>query len=317
MKRLYLISVIILMLAMLFLPLAAARGEEEKKLPAMGDSLPVIDSNDTNTIRVYRKENGKIEEMKVEDYIFCVVAAEMPALYEAEALKAQAVAAYTYALYKSKTSDADYDITDDSSIDQAFKTREQIREKWGEKADEYEAKIRDAIKSVSGQKIYYEGSPILSVYHAISSGQTENASEVWGGSYAYLTAVDSSWDKLSTDYLSTVQLTSEEFSKKLSQKVELKGDASAWVGEIKKSSSGSVLSIALGGKTVSGGDIRSALELRSSNFDISFADGKFTLTVRGYGHGIGMSQNGANYLAQQGKSYKEILTHYYKDCSVQ
>lgn len=318
MKRLYLVSIFILMIAMLFFPLAA-RGDKngDENLPAMGEPFLEPQSSEKKTLRVLRRESGEVEEMSVEDYLFSVVAAEMPALYETEALKAQTVAAYTYAMRKAEASDKDYDITDDSSVDQAFTSRDKAREKWGENADTYEEKIRSAVKSVLYETVTYNGKLILAAYHAISSGKTENAADIWGGEYSYLVSVESAGDKLSPNYLSIVTFTEEEFKEKLSDLVSLSGDAASWFGDIGKTDSGSVMTAVVGGKAVSGGEIRNALSLRSSNFDLSYADGAFTFTVRGYGHGIGMSQYGAHYLAQQGKNYKEILLHYYPGCKVE
>lgn len=317
MKRLYLVSIFILMIAMLFFPLAA-RGDKngDENLPAMGEPFLEPQSSEKKTLRVLRRESGEVEEMSVEDYLFSVVAAEMPALYETEALKAQTVAAYTYAMRKAEASDKDYDITDDSSVDQAFTSRDKAREKWGENADTYEEKIRSAVKSVLYETVTYNGKLILAAYHAISSGKTENAADIWGGEYSYLVSVESAGDKLSPNYLSIVTFTEEEFKEKLSDLVSLSGDAASWFGDIGKTDSGSVMTAVVGGKAVSGGEIRKALSLRSSNFDLSYADGAFTFTVRGYGHGIGMSQYGAHYMAMQGKNYKEILLHYYPGCEV-
>ena len=318
MKKIYTIAAAVLAFSMLFLPLAAGgiKGESAS-LPAMGDYYLSPLPENHETIRVLRHESGEILEMKVEDYLFSVVAAEMPALYESEALKAQTVAAYTYAMCKAAKSEEEYDITDDSSIDQAFITREDALAKWGEDAEIYEEKIRTAVKAVLYEKITYDGKLILAAYHAISSGRTENAVDTWGGNYAYLTSVDSSGDKLSPNYLSTAEFTADELKTKLSEFVTLSGDGSGWIGELSRTDTGTVLTAVIGGKSISGGNIRKALSLRSANFDIAFSGGKFTFTVRGYGHGIGMSQYGAHYMAMQGKTYKEILLHYYPGCEVE
>ena len=318
MKKLYLVSILVLMLSMLFFPLAAKGDKtEEPKLPAMGDPFLEEEFAEKKTFKILRSESGQIEEMSVEDYLFSVVAAEMPALYEVEALKAQTVAAYTYALRKAESENKEYDLSDDSAIDQAFTPREKVREKWGENADEYEKKLREAIKSVLYERITYNGKPILAAYHAISSGKTEKAVDIWGGDYPYLVAIDSVGDKLSPNYLSTATFTEAELKEKMSQIVTLSGEAAAWFSDMGKSESGSVLTAVVGGKAVSGGEIRKALGLRSSNFDVVYKDGSFTFTVRGYGHGIGMSQYGADYLAGQGKNYKEILLHYYPGCVIE
>ncbi len=318
MKRIYTVTIFILIFSMLFFPLAAKgkKGQEGGSLPTVGEPILVPIPNKIETVKVLRHQSGEVIEMSVEDYLFSVVSAEMPALYEIEALKAQTVAAYTYAMFKAATSDKAYDITDDSSIDQAFITREAARERWGSNADKYEEKIRSAIKSVLYQTVTYDGKIILAVYHAISGGKTENATEVWGGNYSYLVSVDSTGDKLSPDYLSSVSFTENELKEKLSEHTSFEGKAANWIGEISRSEAGGVVSIILGTKSIKGGQVRKALSLRSSNFDISYKDGTFTFTVRGYGHGIGMSQYGAQYMALQGKNYKEILLHYYSGCAV-
>lgn len=323
MKTVYVYTTIILALLMLFLPLVST---SEPKVVQVGVDLPGLDTESVlsetksgiTEIRVYMTEEKSVKRFSTEDYIFGVVAAEMPALYEVEALKAQAVAAYTYAAHKIENSKKeDYDITDSYKTDQAFITAESARKKWGENADEYESKIRDAVKSVLYEKITYSGKTILSAYHAISSGQTESAAESWGESYPYLCSVQSSGDKLSPNYLSKVELTATELETKLSDLVSFSGDESKYFGKAELTKAGAVKSIALCDKSVSGSDIRSALELRSSNFEVSYNDGKFTFTVYGYGHGLGMSQYGAHYMAMQGSNYKEILMHYYTDCKVE
>lgn len=318
MKKIYTIAVAVLAFSMLFLPLSAGGiPKGSASLPAIGDYYLSPLPENHETIRVQRHKTGEIIEMTVEDYLFSVVAAEMPALYETEALKAQTVAAYTYAMCKAARSEEEYDITDDSSIDQAFISREEALAKWGEEAPTYEEKIRSAVKSVLYETITYDGQLILAAYHAISSGRTENAADTWGGNYAYLTSVDSSGDKLSPNYLSTAEFTADELKEKLAEYVALSGDGSGWIGEISRTDTGTVLTAVIGGKSISGGNIRKALSLRSANFDIAFSGGKFIFTVRGYGHGIGMSQYGAHYMAMQGKNYKEILLHYYPGCKVE
>ena len=155
MKKIYLVSIFILTLAMLFLPMAAGGvADSPTDLPVIGQTLfPKEESATLGSLRVLMHESGEIVEMSWEDYLFSVVAAEMPALYETEALKAQAVAAYTYALYKAEQSDKDYDITDDSKTDQAFITVEEAKTRWQENFAEYEGKLKGAIKAVLGKKI--------------------------------------------------------------------------------------------------------------------------------------------------------------------
>lgn len=319
MKNIYIATVFILAIVMLTLPLAAkseTKKEEVSSLPANSANIEV--PSNAETIKVYMSEEKKVKEFTIDDYIFGVVAAEMPALYSDEALKAQAVAAYTYALYKSEQNSLEeYDITDNFHTDQAFISKEKATEKWGEDAAKYEEKIRNAIKSVRGKKITHNGKPILSVYHAISSGKTESALNVWGGNYDYLVAVESLGDKLSPNYLSTAQFSAEEIKTKLSSLAEFSGEAANYFSEITRTESGTVKTIKVCGKEVEGSSIRSALDLKSANFEVSFSDDKFNFTVVGYGHGIGMSQYGAHYMAMQGSTYDQILKHYYSGCEIE
>lgn len=281
------------------------------------DNIPKAEKAATDTFRIYDSQTEKITEMKAEDYIFGVVAAEIPASYESEALKAQAVAAYTFACYRrAQNSEKDYDLTTDYTTDQSYISKETAKERWGSNADAYMEKIEDAVSSVSGYMITYDGSPALAVYHAVSSGKTESAKNVWGKDYAYLQPVSSIGDKLSPDYISTLEISAEDLANKLSEEITVTGDASDYFGKCTRTDSGTVSEIAVCGQTLKGARIRSLLDLRSSAFEISYKDGIFTFTVYGYGHGVGMSQYGANYMAKQGADYKQILTAYYTDCKI-
>ena len=305
---------------MLLVPLTAMQKNGAAAAPASAKSVNIPKAKDvvTGSFDVCNTLTGEITKMTAQDYIFGVVAAEMPALYETEALKAQAVAAYTYACYRRVENSAkNYDITTDHTADQSFITAEAAAEKWGDKAEEYTKKIRDATAAVEGYMLTYGGKPVLSVYHAISSGKTESAGNVWGSEYPYLQPVSSPGDKLSPDYLSTVQLSADELRPKLDGIGDLSGDPAGWFGEGSPSDSGTVLKIPVGGETVTGARVRAALNLRSSNFKAAYADGVFTFTVLGYGHGVGMSQYGANYMAKQGSDFKEILSCYYTGTKVQ
>lgn len=261
--------------------------------------------------------DGAVTKLSATDYIRGVVAAEMPALYETEALKAQAIAAYTFACYRKSTKgDAEYDITADSKTDQAYISDAAAREKWGEKAEEYLNKIQDAVCAVEGMLLTYNGECALSVYHAISSGTTASCKDVWGKDLPYLVGVTSVGDTLDTNYLTTANFSEEELATKLSELTEIDGKPQDWFKNLKVADCARVISLELCQKQVSGQEIANLLGLRSANFEISYGNGTFTFTVRGYGHGVGMSQVGANYMAKQGSSYKEILCHYYTGCEI-
>ncbi len=271
-----------------------------------------------DSFRVLDSSSGSVSDISCEDYIFGVVAAEMPALYEEEALKAQAIAAYTFACYRKNEAmeqNREYDLTTDAQTDQSYISKASAREKWGEKADEYEQKISNVVSAVNGKVMTYEDRIILSAYHAISSGLTESCENVWGNALPYLVPVESLGDKLAETYLSTVVISAEELSNKLSSIAQISGEDNSFSNP-KISESGTVLQIDIGGTTVTGFTVQKALELRSACFEVGFAEGVYTFNVKGYGHGVGMSQNGANYMAKQGSRYEEILTHYYKGCKI-
>lgn len=318
MKTIYISTLMITAMLMLVLPLCA---KTVPKLPTSAlpqTSVPAATVPKETSVRVKLTQSGEIKTFTLEDYLFGVLAAEMPALYEKEALKAQTVAAYTYFLRKYETGGAkDYDISDDYTVDQAFITPQTAREKWGSSADEYENKLRGAVSEVLYKKLTYEGVTASTVYHAISGGVTENAAEIWGGNYPYLISADSSFDKSAENYLTTVSFTHDEIKDKLSSVGSVEDSGTNCFSEIVRTSAGSVKSLKVGGNKISGADLRKTLGLRSADFDVAFENGKYTFTVRGYGHGIGMSQYGANCMAKQGKNYEQILLHYYSGCKIE
>ncbi len=312
MKKIFAISVLLLA-ALLLLPLCAFQSGE--------NTSPKIEvSNETQippspqSLKVLISETGEIKEMAVSDYLFGVLAGEMPALYEEEALKAQAVCAYTFTLWRQKGNrDKGYDITDNYKVDQCYITEDAARKKWGSHADEYILKLQKAIADTQNEVLTYNGEIILSVYHAVSSGSTESAKNVWGGDYPYLQSVSSVGDKLAKNYISQAEFTPEEIKKAFESTEEITKNP---FSDLKRTDAGTVKTIKFCGEEYKGSEIREKLDLKSSNFEVEFNDGKIIFTVYGYGHGVGMSQNGANYMAQQGSNYKEILSHYYKGTAV-
>lgn len=319
MKKILSIAVFITAI-MLLMPLCAL-----KDVPKSVSASTVLTDTPTNesqtlnyeTFRLYTCADEKITEISVDDYIFGVVAAEMPLLYEEEALKAQAVAAYTFACKrKAENTNNTYDISDDPNTNQGFLTEEAARERWGEKADEYIAKLKKVIKDTKGYMITYKNEPITAVYHAISSGKTESCKNVWGTDLPYLKAVVSEGDKLSKDYIKKVTFSKEELKEKMKEKLNLNEFSDISFGEASRTESGTVISIKVCDTDIKGSELRSILNLRSSDFEITQSENNYVFTVYGYGHGVGMSQNGANFMAQQGSNFKEILCHYYSNCKI-
>ena len=311
-KKFYSVLIFVLCAVMLFLPAAAIK-------PEVGASdIVKLTPTDKNYFRVLITDTGKVEKIGRTEYLFGTVASEMGADCPAEALKAQAVACYTYALYrKNENSDKDYDLTDSPDTDQKYQSRAALMQKWGDNAEKYAAAVDSAVSQTLGYVITdADGAPILAAYHAVSSGRTESAQVVWGQDYDYLQPVESIGDLLSPDYLSVRKFTEAELAEKLSEKVALTGDASAWIGGGDYSDSGTVISYTFGGTKIDGSYIRDALGLRSAAFDVSYKDGEFVFNVKGWGHGVGMSQYGARYLASTGSTFVEILSHYYTGCKM-
>lgn len=314
MKKIFVFTVLILSL-LLLLPLTALKGVKTVA-PTISPAEKIPTENDH--FKILNTSTDEVFEVSVKDYIFGVVSAEMPALYEEEALKAQAVAAYTFAIYRqAENSDKNYDLTDDYLSDQSYISKSDAQKRWGSNADIYTQKIESAIDEVKDLVITYDGQPILSVYHAISSGLTEDAENVWGKPYPYLIPVESIGDKLCENYTTTLTVNEDKLRETLKDEVEFSGEPENYFKEISRTESGTVKTIKVCNKELNGSRIRSLFLLRSSNFTVKYSEGKFTFTVCGYGHAVGMSQNGADYMAKQGSSFEEILTHYYTDCKIE
>ena len=319
-------------LAVLLLPLAAlgdAPRAEAKLLPA--SPTPVAEPTATpatgewdsaRTLRVLQKD-GTVEAMPMSDYLWRVVAAEMPAAFEPDALRAQAVCARTYSLWKlnAKSHEADgADICADSSCCQAYIPPEDAAQRWAENNGAYTAKIAAAVADTDGQVLTYGGELIQAVFFSSASGSTADAAEVWGRSLPYLVPVDSPEGDEVPNYRSTVTLTADDV-KKLAEGAglgcDLSGEPSTWFQNLTRTASGRVAEVELGGVALSGGAARNLFSLRSACFDVSEAEGSFTFSVTGYGHGVGMSQYGANAMAKAGSGWQEILRHYYTGAELQ
>ncbi len=255
------------------------------------------------------------------EYIKGVVAAEIPMSYHEEAVKAQAVAAHSYALYRIQQclNDPEYIpgtpyLTTDPATCQAYLDEAGRKELWGDAFAAYEEKLTNAVNAVINDVLLYEDKPALAMFHAVSSGKTENAADVFSTSTAYLVSVTSEGDSLSPAYSETKTVTTDEMKNALlsiDSSIALSEDPASWFQDVVRSEAGSVLTITVGDKSIKGTDLRTKLSLASANFTISFASNVFTIETKGKGHGVGMSQYGADFFARQGKSYKEILAHYY------
>ncbi len=316
MKKTLLIAV--LLIAVLFtVPLFLLREEPPAEIPNL-TGIAQLDSAITLNVQLY----GVVQEMDLNRYLWGVVAAEMPASFEIEALKAQAVAARTYALQRSQYENPNHPeahICDDHRCCQAYISPEEAVQNWGSDATLYTDKILEAVSYTNQEVMLYDGGLISAVFHSSSDGRTQNSVEVWGGDMPYLVSVESPEGEGVPDYHSAVSFTPDEFRNTFLSAYPdavLQGEPDSWFLAPTLSSSGSVLSISVGGVSVEGGDLRSLLGLRSTNFTVESSADEITFSVTGYGHGVGMSQYGANSMAADGFGYLDILTWYYSGVTI-
>lgn len=274
-------------------------------------------------INVYLKKEDRVITLDLEEYIVGVVSAEMPANFHEEALKAQAVAARTYAVAHIKSVSGkgcnlhkDADICDSVHC-QAYIDKDKRLQSWPEKDREaLYKKVRTAVESTSGQVLSYDGDLVMTPYYfATSSGKTENAQEVFGSDKPYLKSVESKGEEIAPKYEKEFKVSSDKFIKLIKGKFK---DLNISIGEVnnkinilERSEGGSVKTIKIGNITTTGKTVRSLLGLTSANFEIGFSGNDIVFKCKGYGHGVGMSQWGAGVMAKEGKSYEDILKHYY------
>lgn len=267
-------------------------------------------------ISVFNPENDKTDFYSLEEYLVGVVAAEMPALYEEEALKAQAVAARTYILNKKKKEIPEHkgaDICSSPAHCKAYQETGALKEKWGDDFDKNLEKIKRAVKETQNLLITFDGKPIEAYFFALSNGKTDSSEDIWGGKLPYLKSVDSSFDKEAENFLETKNFTLQDFNSRLG----FEENTPLTLSVLEKTKGGRIKIIKINGKTFSGNEIRNIFSLSSSDFEIKKTGGEIAITTKGRGHGVGMSQFGANSLAKRGKSFSEILLHYYKGCKIE
>lgn len=273
-------------------------------------------------IKLLHHETNEVEEVDLEDYLVHVVSAEMPADFEPEALKAQAIVARTYTMYKTKNPKHDNaDICDDSSCCQAWISKEKRFERWeDDKAQANWDKIVKCVNDTKGKIITYNNEPINAFFHANSGGTTEIPGEVWGGSnLPYLQVVTTDGEEGYTQYSSEVALKYDELLNKLKDRytdITIDFNNNDDIKILEYTESGRVKTIKFGNHNLSGVETRTLLGLKSTNFQFEKKDGLITFNVKGYGHGVGMSQTGADSLAKDGKNAEEIVKHFYKDVEI-
>lgn len=317
----------VLLCMLLFLPvwLGAEETAPVEEPPTAAEPAAAESGEGSDAAHTVRLWTGSaVETMTAAEYLRCVVRGEMPATFEPEALKAQAVAERTYLYYRmaagAKENHPDADVCTDSGCCTAWLSEADARAKWGGKFDQYEAKIDQAVADTDGQVVLYDGAPIMAVFHSSSAGVTAGSGDVWAAELPYLVSVKTPESPDSVpNYYSVNTFTAEEFRsifQKAHADAQLSGDTSGWIRDVLMTDTGRVASATVGGVSVTGKELRSLYGLRSAAFTVETDADSVTFRVTGYGHGVGMSQYGANELAKEGKTWREILAWYYTGVTI-
>ena len=299
----------------------AAGGPAAEPEPAAPETAAVHHDRDvTLTIQ----DGDTTEQMTLERYLTGVVRGEMPASFEMEALRAQAAAERSYVYYQlaagRKDAHPDADFCTDHTCCSAYLSETAAREKWGGDFAPWNTRVEQAVSDTDGQVVLYNGRPILAVFHSSSAGRTAAAGDVWSGDLPYLVSVDSpEGEETVPNYYSTVTFTAAEAKEKLlaaHPELKLSGTPDRWFGAAAENGSGRVEAVSVGGTDIEGTELRRIFGLRSACFTVEADSESVTFRVTGYGHGVGMSQYGANQLAREGKTWQEILEWYYTGATV-
>ncbi len=282
-------------------------------LPSTSEPDPVQGPAAPDAVRLL--VGGEVLAIPMQDYLIGVLAGEMPASFAEEALKAQAVAARTYTMYcMLGPKHAEADVCAEPGHCQAWQDEQTMRAKWGGRYEEYRARLEAAVASTAGQYLSYEGQPVFAAFHASSAGATEDCGQVWNPR-PYLISVSSPESAETVpNYVTRLLCAPLDFRDVLLSahpEADLSGGEEDWLGPVARDESGRVASAEIGGVSFSGVELRRLFSLRSTAFTLTREDGKFLFTVTGSGHGVGMSQYGAEVMARQGADYRSILAHYY------
>ncbi|WP_088104375.1 stage II sporulation protein D [Halalkalibacter urbisdiaboli] len=281
--------------------------------------IPDYNPEEDISIAVYRSQSEQVETVPLEQYVMGVVASEMPVNFELEALKAQALTARTFIIQQMLNPSTDIKLPDEAIVTdtvthQVYQNDTELKNKWGQDFDKNMEKIALAVLSTKGEVLTYENEPITAAFFSTSNGYTENSEDYWQNSIPYLRSVESPWDQSSPRSSAEKVISITEFEEKLG--IEMPEDGS--VGTVvARTDGGRVAKVKIGGKEFTGRDIRDRLELDSSDFHWQRHNNQIVIRTRGWGHGVGMSQYGADGMAKEGRTYKDILNHYYQGVSIQ
>ena len=296
---------------------------EEKTAFAKNEEITNYDYKQYSKVVLLHTKTGIIEELPLDEYLYGVVSSEMPASFEEEALKAQAVVARTYTIYKilHNNKHEGANICDDSSCCQAWISKEDRFAKWGKDKEDYWNKIVSAVDSTKGKIVTYNNEPINAFFHSNSGGKTETTLNVWGGdNYPYLQSVATSGEEAYSQYESEAIFTKKEFIDKIKENYSnfsIDFTNEDCIKVLEYTESGRIKKIKIGNIEFPGVEVRSIFKLKSANFKISIEEDSIKFEVIGYGHGVGMSQTGADSMAKQGCNYEEIIKHFYTGVEIQ
>ena len=316
MKKTILCAWLGLLLCALFTLLPAqpeAESEEQNAAPAPAAAEAAAYAA-SGTLRVLLPD-GESETMALEDYVRGVLAAEMPADFPLEALKAQAVAARTYAIYCAEGhKHGTADVCTRYSCCQAWQDEQTLREQWGADYERCADKLRRAAAETAGQILTWEGAPVFAAFHSSSAGATEDCGAVWNPRPYLVSVPTPETAETVPNFISSLRCGALDFRDTVLSarpEADFSGPPESWLGELRRDESGRVASLVIGGTEIRGTELRSLFSLRSTAFTLDYAEGEFVFTAAGFGHGVGMSQYGARIMAEQGSGYAEILAHYY------
>lgn len=316
----YFITASFIVIFVLILPAAIAYPFSGKKAvtpPAKPVAVTKTTAPMPIDVSVYRSAQKKVQSVPLQQYVIGVVASEMPATFQMEALKAQALAARTYIVHylihsPNQNIPKGAEVTD-TVMNQVYKDDNQLKSIWGNQYNWKIAKITKAVKATKGQIITYKGQPITAAFFSTSNGYTESAKAYWGHNIPYLQSVPSPWDRNSPKFLSHEKLPLKKVDDKLGIHIQKTGS----IDDVLKTTPGHrVGEVKIAGKTFSGRQVREDLGLRSTDFTMKREGNQILITTKGFGHGVGMSQFGANEMAKHGKNDKQIIKYYYRGVSI-
>lgn len=281
-------------------------------LPDMESNPPLAQKEPTQEPDVQNKDiqvhitrsSGEVLDLPLETYLSGVIGSEMPASFEMEALKAQSVAARTFVCKRN------YQV-DDTTASQVYHSEDELKEIWKEGYEANHQRIQDALEATQGEVLTYDGSCITAAFFSSSNGQTNNVEEYWDGELPYLRSVDSHWDVEEAGNQKEVDMTPLVFAQTLGFENPIQN-----FGEVERYANGYVKQVTMDGLVFSGREMREKLSLRSSAFQLEVSADNIHIITKGYGHGIGMSQYGAQAMAKEGSNYQDILFHYYTDVKI-